>query len=73
MCTVVREDAKNTETEETRLFCHIFITGGISIGGGDLGPLATPMCETDVFGESMMSVLRIAECRQYHFKYQINP
>ena len=25
---------KGIETEETRLFCHIFIIGGISIGGG---------------------------------------
>ena len=24
---------KETENEETRLFCHIFIIGGISIGG----------------------------------------
>ena len=28
---------KETENEETRLFCHIFITDGISIGGGE-GP-----------------------------------
>ena len=25
---------KETENEETRLFCHIFMIGGISIGGG---------------------------------------
>ena len=25
---------KETENEETRLFCHIFIIGGISFGGG---------------------------------------
>ena len=37
---------KKTETEETRLFCHIFIIGGILIGwgAGPPGlPLATPM------------------------------
>ena len=39
---------KETETEETRLFCHILIIGSISIGGGggagSLAPfLATPM------------------------------
>ena len=34
---------KETETEETRLRCHIFIIAGISIGGGGgLGPLGTP-------------------------------
>ena len=32
---------KETDTEETiRFFCHIFIIGGISIGG--LGPWAPP-------------------------------
>ena len=38
---------KETETEETIVFfCHIFVKGSISIGGGPgpLGsPLATPM------------------------------
>ena len=37
---------KETETEETRLFCHILIIGSISVGGGagSLAPfLATPM------------------------------
>ena len=29
---------KETETEETIVFCHIFIIGSISIGGGP-GPL----------------------------------
>ena len=32
---------KASKTEETRLFCHIFINGGISIegrGGGPQGP-----------------------------------
>ena len=28
---------KETETEETKLFCAIFIIGGISIGGGGPG------------------------------------
>ena len=28
---------KETETEETMLFCRIFIIGGISIGGGGPG------------------------------------
>ena len=28
---------KEAENEETRLFCHIFIFGGISIGGGGGG------------------------------------
>ena len=28
---------KETETEETRIFCLIFIIGGISIGGGSGG------------------------------------
>ena len=33
-----------TDTEETiRLFCHIFIIDGISIGGVGRAPLATPM------------------------------
>ena len=31
------------ETEETIVFCHIFIIGSISIGGGLGPPLATPM------------------------------
>ena len=36
---------KEDETEETKLFCHIFITGSIAIGEGlgHLAPLATPM------------------------------
>ena len=35
---------KETETEETIVFfCHIFIIGSISIGGGPGPPLATPM------------------------------
>ena len=29
-------------------FCHIFIIGGISIGGGLLAPLATPMIVTSM-------------------------
>ena len=29
---------KETETEGTRLFCHIFIIGGISIEGGPCPP-----------------------------------
>ena len=41
-----------TENEETRLFCHIFYIGGISIGGdpGCLGlpPLATPIILTSM-------------------------
>ena len=32
---------KETETDETIVFCHIFIIGSISIGGG-LGPLNPP-------------------------------
>ena len=32
---------KQVETEETRLFCHIFINGSIAIGGG-AGPLPPP-------------------------------
>ena len=35
---------KETETEKRGLFCHSFIIGVISIGGG-AGPLATPMSE----------------------------
>ena len=31
---------KETETEETRRFCHHFLIGDISIGGG--GPLPPP-------------------------------
>ena len=31
---------KETETEDTIVFCHIFMIGGISVGGGP-GPLAT--------------------------------
>ena len=36
---------KETENQETRLFCHIFIIGGISIEGdpGSLIPLAMPI------------------------------
>ena len=40
---------EKTENEETRLFCHIFVIGGISIGGWPMivilmpPPLATPM------------------------------
>ena len=37
---------KETETEETILFCDIFIIGSILIGGGQVPwapPLATPM------------------------------
>ena len=40
---------KETENEETRLFCHIFIIDGISIEGGWAlwgPPLATPMIVT---------------------------
>ena len=33
---------KETETEETRLFCHIVIIGGISIRGGGAGPIGLP-------------------------------
>ena len=42
---------KETENEETRLFCHVFVFGSISIGGdpGPLGPLlATPMIVTSI-------------------------
>ena len=35
---------KETENEETRLFCQIFVIGGISIEGAG-SPLATPMEE----------------------------
>ena len=36
---------KKAETEEIRLFCHVFIIGDFSImgGGGTWAPLATPM------------------------------
>ena len=37
---------KETENEETRLFCQIFVIGGISIEGARAPwatPLATPM------------------------------
>ena len=36
---------KETETEETRRFCHLFLIGDVPIGGspGPLGSLATPM------------------------------
>ena len=30
---------QETDTEDTRLFCHIFIIGSISIGGLGPGPL----------------------------------
>ena len=36
---------KEIETEETSLFCDIFIIGGISIGGG-ADPLPAPMQPT---------------------------
>ena len=38
---------KETENEETRLFCHIFIIGGISIGGGTgfLAPFRGYACD----------------------------
>ena len=35
---------KETENEDTRLFCHIFIICGISIGG----PLAMPIIVTSM-------------------------
>ena len=42
---VVREKMlKESETEETISFCNIFITGGISIGGGGGGPPVLPLC-----------------------------
>ena len=37
---------KETENEETRIFCKIFVIGGISIEGAEAPwatPLATPM------------------------------
>ena len=37
---------KETENEETRLFCRVFVIGGISIAGARASwatPLATPM------------------------------
>ena len=37
---------KETENEETRLFCQIFVIGGISIEGAQVSwatPMATPM------------------------------
>ena len=34
---------KETENEETRLFCQIFVIGGISIEGARATPLATPI------------------------------
>ena len=40
---------KETESEETIFFCHIFIIGGISVGGGTgtlAPPLATPLSKT---------------------------
>ena len=45
-CTRVVLYAKmlnETENEETSLYCHIFIIGGILIRGGGWLPLATPM------------------------------
>ena len=40
---------KEMENAETRLFCHIFIICGISIGGGALSPpLAMPMIVTSM-------------------------
>ena len=39
------------ETEETRQFCHIFIIGSISIGGGEAGFLATPMAKIGLLVE----------------------
>ena len=36
---------KETKTDETIVFCHIFIIGSISIGGGP-GPLASPPLAT---------------------------
>ena len=32
---------KETETEETRLFCHTFVIGDISIG--EAGPVGPPL------------------------------
>ena len=44
---------QETETEQTiRIFCHIFVLGNISIGGGPSPPLATPMSsihDTSIF------------------------
>ena len=39
---------KETENEKTRLFCHIFIICGISIGEALAPPLATPMIVTSM-------------------------
>ena len=39
---------KETENEETKLFRHIFIIGGILIGGEAAPPLATPMIVTSM-------------------------
>ena len=39
-----RKTLKETETEETRLFCHIFVIGKISIGVGK-ARLAKPMLQ----------------------------
>ena len=33
---------KETENEETRLFCHIFLIDGTSIGGGGRAPWGPP-------------------------------
>ena len=46
LITVVREDAKRNENEETRRFCKIFVIGGILIEGSRAPwatSLATPM------------------------------
>ena len=45
LLNIIVKMLKETDTEETiRLFCHIFIIGGISIGGREgAGPLAAPM------------------------------
>ena len=47
---------KETKNEEARFFCHIFVFGGILIGGGDPGLLTgyaydrnfNPICDNKV-------------------------
>ena len=51
---------KETENEETKLFCHIFIIGGILIGEGGpglLAPLATPTIITSMVFVILIKIL----------------
>ena len=59
------EMLKETENEETRLFCHIFFIDGTSMvgGGGSLGPLqATPTIVTSMLFVILKFCLLFCPC-----------